>query len=185
MSLKLYRITTTINHPDNMAGFCKNDKEIFAFFKLHKGDEEKIRRRDLNFEAGKGYTLKNISKTDFINCPSALLFSEKFVKVLGKQLEEEMQFIPCNLICEKNNFKWYAAQLKRRISVIDEKATIYRNLMDGEKVIQFARYRKDVSTPFFIAEDTKYSSYYVVSELFKKLCEENNIYINFDKPEIF
>ena len=28
MSLKLYRINTMINHPDNMAGFYKEDKEI-------------------------------------------------------------------------------------------------------------------------------------------------------------
>ena len=33
MSLKLYKINTTLNHPDCMAGFKKNDDEIFSFFK--------------------------------------------------------------------------------------------------------------------------------------------------------
>ena len=61
MSLKLYRITTTINHPDNMAGFYKDDKEVYDFFKRSIGDEEKIRKRDLSFVPGKGYTLKNKS----------------------------------------------------------------------------------------------------------------------------
>ena len=32
MSLKLYKINTTLNHPDCMAGFKKNDDEIFSFF---------------------------------------------------------------------------------------------------------------------------------------------------------
>jgi len=32
MSRKLYRITTTLNHPDNMAGFYKDDKEVFVLF---------------------------------------------------------------------------------------------------------------------------------------------------------
>lgn len=31
MSLKLYKINTTLNHPDCMAGFKKNDDEIFSF----------------------------------------------------------------------------------------------------------------------------------------------------------
>ena len=53
------------------------------------------------------------------------------------------------------------------------------------KSLKFARYRKDVNVSFFIAEDTIYTSYYVVTELFKELCEKNNIYIKFEKPEIF
>ena len=42
MSLKLYKINTTLNHPDCMAGFKKNDDEIFSFFRLDIGNEEKI-----------------------------------------------------------------------------------------------------------------------------------------------
>ena len=45
MSLKLYKINTTLNHPDCMAGFKKNDDEIFSFFRLDIGNEEKIKRR--------------------------------------------------------------------------------------------------------------------------------------------
>ena len=64
MSLKLYKINTTLNHPDCMAGFKKNDDEIFSFFRLDIGNEEKIKRRRLEFVAGTGYTLENIEKTD-------------------------------------------------------------------------------------------------------------------------
>ncbi len=185
MSLELYRINTMINHPDNMAGFYKDDEDIYKFFKLNRGDEEKILKRELKFVAGKGYTLKNVSYTDFISCPTALLFSEKFVRVLGSQLEQDMQFIPCNLICENSSFKWYAARIKRRISIIDEEISVYRKLTDGQKVIKFARYRNDVNISFFIAQDINYTSYYAVTELFKELCEKNNIYIKFEETEIF
>ena len=34
MSLKLYQINTTLNHPDCMAGFKKNDDEILKSCKL-------------------------------------------------------------------------------------------------------------------------------------------------------
>ena len=46
MSLKLYQINTTLNHPDCMAGLKKMmDDEIFSFFILDIGNEEKIKRR--------------------------------------------------------------------------------------------------------------------------------------------
>ena len=45
MSLKLYQINTTLNHPDCMAGLKKMmDDEIFSFFRLDIGNEEKIRK---------------------------------------------------------------------------------------------------------------------------------------------
>ena len=62
MSLKLYQINTTLNHPDCMAGFKKNDDEIFSFFRLDIGNEEKIKRRRLEFVAGTGYTRKILRK---------------------------------------------------------------------------------------------------------------------------
>lgn len=185
MSLNLYRINSFINHPDNMAGFYKDEKEIYDYFKLNSGEEASIKKRDLTFVAGKGYTLSNIGDTDFISCPIALLFSEKFVAALESYLKDDLQFIPCKLLCENNSIRWYAARIKRRIPVIDEELSVYRKLVDGKKVIKFPRYRKDVETPFYIAEDIKYTSYYVVTELFKELCESNNINIKFDKPEIF
>ena len=53
MSLKLYQINTTLNHPDCMEGLKKMmDDEIFSFFILDIGNEEKIKRRRLEFVAG-------------------------------------------------------------------------------------------------------------------------------------
>lgn len=185
MAIKLYRIGTTINHPDDMAGFAKDDKDIYAFFKLNKGEEERIRKRDLRFIAGKGYNLSNINETDFIKSSTALLFSKRFYEKLGAKLEQEMLFIPCKLMCENTVIDWYAVRIKNRAQIIDEEASIYRTLSDGQKIIKFARYKKDVSTPFYIAEDTIYPVYYVVSESFKDLCDANDIHIRFYEPEIF
>ena len=82
MSLKLYKINTTLNHPDCMAGFKKNDDEIFSFFRLDIGNEEKIKRRRLEFVAGTGYTLENIEKTDYIFCPLHCCFLSDLLKKL-------------------------------------------------------------------------------------------------------
>ena len=185
MPLKLYRINTMIEHSDNMAGFYKKADDIYNYFKLNKGNEEEIRRRKLDFIAGEGYNLNNINKTDFVICPIALLFSKRFVDKVGDILKADMHFVPCNLVFESTNFEWYACKIKKKLSVIDKDNSIYRTLTDGKKTIKFARYRKDIEEPFFIAEDSDYSTYIVASDLFKELCEKNDIHIKFEKPEIF
>lgn len=184
MPMKLYRIESTINHHDNLAGFAKDDKDVYAFFKQNKGEEEKIRKRDLRFIAGKGYNLSNIDKTDFIKSSTALLFSKKFYERLGEKLSQDMLFIPCKLMCDNTAIDWYAVRIKNRAQIVDEEASTYRTLSDGTKIIQFARYKKDVSDTFYIAEDTAWHSYYRVSELFKELCDTNDIHISFKEPEI-
>lgn len=185
MSLKLYRINTTLNHPDYMAGLKKNSEEIYSFFRLDKGDEEKIKRGRMEFFAGTGYTLDNIEKTDYINCPSALLFSKRFVERVGNTLKEEMQFFPCNLICQDVSFEWYAAKIIRRIPIIDKEASTYRTLTDGQKILDFVKYRRDIEEKFFIAKDKEYITDFLVSQLFKELCENNDLLIKFEKPELF
>lgn len=179
MSLKLYKITTTISHPDFMAGFKKDADEIFSFFRLDIGDEEKIKRRRLEFVAGGGYKLENIAKTDYIDCPSALLFSKRFVEKAGDVLRNELQFFPCKLICQDIDFDWYATKITRSISMIDKEASIYRTLSDGEKMLKFVKYRKDIEEQFFIAKDKESVTDWAVSELFMDLCKKNGLLIKF------
>ena len=54
MSLNLYRIGTTLNHPYDGAIIKRNDKDINNFFYLDQGDEEKILKKGLTFVAQKG-----------------------------------------------------------------------------------------------------------------------------------
>ena len=179
MSLKLFQINTTLNHPDNMAGFMKNGHEIFNYFRLDKGEEESIKRRRLDFVAGTGYTLKNIKKTDYIESPCALLFSKQFVEKVGNELKEELQFLPCNLICENVNLEWYAAKILKKIPIIDKENSTYRTLTDGEKILKFAKFRKDIEEIFFVAKDNESITDFAVSEMFMELCKKNNLLIRF------
>lgn len=182
MSLKLYEMSTTLNdHPDSMAGFKKilSADEIFSFFKLNIGDEEKINRRKLDFVAGSGYTLENIVKTDYIYSPSALLFSKRFVERVENVLKKEMQFFPCKVICQDASLDWYAAKIICCMPLVDKEASTYRTLTDGEKVLKSVKYRKDITKPFYIAADSESITDFVVSELFVDLCKKNDLMISF------
>ena len=180
MSLKLYKITTTLEeHPDFTAKLMKRTDEIYSFFSFNKGDVEKMKRKKIDFIAGTGYTLENVEKTDYINCSPPLLFSNKFVERIGNKLGDEVQFFPCNLICQQVNLNWYAARIMRKIPIIDKEASTYSILSGGEKVIRIAKYRKDIEERFFIARDEENIPYWVVSELFMELCKSNELLIRF------
>jgi len=184
MPLKLYHIDSTIFHPDNMA-IIKGDysfhKELFRFFKMNQGEEESIKKINMEFISGKGYTLKNIVKTDYIFTFSAPLFSKKFVHCVGKILKDEMKFFPCKVICKGVALDWYAAQVIHLFPIVDKELSNY-DLSSGDVASEVIKYRKDIEEKFYVARDSEIISEFVVTNLFKELCEENNLLIKIKDP---
>ena len=97
---------------------------------------KKNKRRRLEFVAGDWLYTGNIEKTDYIFCPSALLFSKRFVEKIGNLLREEMKFFSCRLVCQDVSLEWYAAKIILSIPIIDKEASTYRTLSDGERVLK-------------------------------------------------
>lgn len=185
MSLKLYKIDTTINyHPDCTARMETAGGKISSSW-LEENDEEiKKTLQSVKFVAREAYNLENIGETDFIRSVyRALLFSERFVEKVGNAMSEDVMFFPCKLICDGVGLDWYVAKIKRRIPIIDKEASTYQTLSGGYKIIAHARYRKDIEEPFFIASDIENGTHFVVSELFMDLCKQNGLLIKFIETE--
>ena len=184
MSLKLYRIDSTLFHPYNgaMIKDISVHKELFSFFRMNCGDKEKIKNIEMEFVAQKGYTLENIAKTDYIFTFSAHLFSKKFVESVGDILKNEIKFFPCKVTCKGIALDWYAAQIIHSFPIIDKELSTYRELTDSELILSDAKYRTDINEQFFIARDSESITYIAVSDLFKTLCVENGLMIGFNQP---
>jgi hypothetical protein len=182
-NLRLYHIDATLFHPDNMAIIKdqSSHKELFLFFKMNKGEEESIKKINMEFIAGKGYTLKNIVKTDYIFTFSALLFSKKFVDCARETLKDEMKFFPCKVICKGVSLDWYAAQVVYLFPIVDKKLSTY-DLSRGDVASEVIKYRKDIEEKFYTARDSEIIYEFVVTDLFKKLCEENGLLIDIREP---
>ena len=178
--MQLYRVASTLFHPYCYAIIKDSayDDEISKFFGMNLGNKEEIEEISMEFVANKGYTLDNIAKTDYIFSFSALLFSKKFVDTIGDFLKNEMQFFPCKVICQGIALDWYAAQIIRLLPVVDKKASIYRKIC-RERCLDLAKYRTDIIDPFYIARDDSEISRFVVSDEFRKLCNNNGIMIDF------
>ena len=185
MPLKIYSISSTLTHPDVYASI-KDDAlhdDIHSFFVMNRnrGDlEERIRKLDMEFIAGKGYTQGNIVKTDHIPTFSALLFSKRFVDSVGGALKDEMQFFPCRVLCRGASLDWFAARITNRFPIVDKELSTYRTLTDGTPILNNAIYRTGVEEQFHIARDTDSISYVGVTDLFKDLCEQNGLSIGFE-----
>jgi hypothetical protein len=183
MPLKLYHIDSTLFHPDNMAIIKdrSSHKELFRFFKMNQGKDESIKNINMEFVSGKGYTLKNIEKTDYIFTFSAGLFSKKFVDCAGKLLKDEMKFFPCKVICKGVVFDWYAAQVIHLFPIVEKKLSNY-DLSSGDVASEVIKYRKDIEENFYTARDSEIITEFVVTDLFKKLCEEKKLLIDIKDP---
>ena len=98
---------------------------------------------------------------------------------IGNLLREEMKFFSCRLVCQDVSLEWYAAKIILRIPIIDKEASTYRTLSDGERVLSFIKFRRDIEEEFFIAKDKESITDFVVSELFVDICKRNGLLIDF------
>lgn len=64
-------------------------------------------------------------------------------------------------------------------SVKVKEASTYRTLSDGERMLKFIKFRRDIEEEFFIAKDKESITDFVVSELFVDICKKNGLLIDF------
>lgn len=101
------------------------------------------------------------------------------MKKLEIYWEKKWSFFSCRLVCQDVSLEWYAAKIILRIPIIDKEASTYRTLSDGERVLSFIKFRRDIEEEFFIAKDKESITVFVVSELFVDICKRNGLLIDF------
>ena len=130
---------------------------------------------------GSGFLAGAFMKTDFLACTSALLFSRRFFNKVGKHLNKEMQFFPCQVICQGVKLDWYAVKILRLISFIDVESSGSYVLTNGDVMLDSVKYKRNITEHFYIARDSHEITRFVASELFVNECNANNILIDFEE----
>lgn len=108
----------------------------------------------MEFVAGTGYTLENIEKTDYIFVHLHCCFLSDLLKN-WKFIERRNEVFSCRLVCQDVSLEWYAAKIILRIPIIDKEASTYRTLSDGERVLSFIKFRRDIEEEFLLRKIKK------------------------------
>lgn len=78
---------------------------------------------------------------------------------------------------KKTNF--FICKTVKYLSIIDCDASHYRTLSDGTAILTQPVFKRSISEEFHIARDIKEKQVVVVSEKFRKHCDENRLSIAF------
>ena len=84
-----------------------------------------------------------------------MLFSKRFVEKIGNSIERRNEVFSCRLVCQDVSLEWYAAKIILRIPIIDKEASTYRTLSDGERVLNFIKFRRDIEEEFLLRKIKK------------------------------
>jgi hypothetical protein len=144
---------------------------------------DKLKYFKITANAQKGLTDKLLNEADYledIRMGNIPVFSEKFVEKMGNHLSGFIEYYPCNVNLKENNYLFYIAKINNLYSVVNYNKSGKRKLTDGSDIIS-APYviKHEIDEKLLIIRDTEYKTKVIVSELFKKIVEENKLKIKF------
>ena len=108
------------------------------------------------------------------------IVSERFKDRMSKYLSRLIDFYPCQVAINEDNYMFFSCQLKNVLPIIDYKNSTYRVLIDGRKILDDPiAIKSDVDERLLMVQDSKSPSIVVVSDLFKEVVEQEGLNIRF------
>lgn len=99
---------------------------------------------------------------------------------MSKYLSRLIDFCPCQVIINEDNYMFFLCQLKNILPIIDYENSTYRVLIDGSKILDDPiAIKSDVDERLLMVRDSKNPSIVVVSDLFKEVVEQEGLNIRF------
>jgi len=133
--------------------------------------------------AQSGLSKKSLSELDYLKDATGKMipvFSKKFVEKMDNHLKDFVEYYPCTVILDGNEYPFYIAQIKNKCNAIDFEKSGKRKLTDGSDILdEPVVIKPEIDKKLLIIRDTKYESQVIVSELFKSIVEENKLKIGF------
>ena len=157
------------------------------FLVLNKGDGKFLKYTKIKFKTQTAYNKNNITKEDYLESINFRIpiFSQRFVDCLKNEMQEELDFIECNILCDGNIYNYYIGKILKTRKLVEKQTFDEIILNDGTKSkrLQSTFYNMDIDeNDFLIARDGSIEYIYLVNENFKKLVKKNKLKIIFGKP---
>lgn len=156
----------------------KDYEEYYNYFIEGLNDRKFLEHQKLVFTAQQGYNSNNIEKIDYLKCSSSVpIFSQQFVEILQDKLRQDMEFIPCKVICDNISYDFYVGRILNFIQLIDKEKSEYYELSEGEKIMDIPVFSSSVNTDFYIARDSEEKNLYAITDKMKEVLIEHNFNI--------
>jgi predicted small secreted protein len=130
-----------------------------------------------------GITKKLLSELDYLGDVTGKcvpVFSKRFIEKMNEHLNNFVEFFPCTVILNENDYLFYIAQIKNKYAVIDLEKSGKRKLTDGSNILDLpVIIKNEIDEKLLIIRDAEYENHVIVSELFKKIVEENKLKVGF------
>ncbi|MWP50398.1 MULTISPECIES: hypothetical protein [unclassified Gilliamella] len=153
-------------------------EKYYNYFIEGFNDRRFLEHKKLVFTAQQGYNSNNIVKIDYLKCSSPVpIFSQRFVKTLHNKLSQDIEFIPCKVICNNIIYDFYVGRILNFIQLIDKEKSEYYELSEGEKIIDIPVYSSSVNMDFYIARDSEEKNLYAITDKMKEMLTEYNFNI--------
>lgn len=153
----------------------KDYSEYYNYFIEGFNDREFLTHKKLVFTAQQGYNSDNIEKIDYLKCSSPVpIFSQRFVEALQDNLEQDIEFIPCKVICNNISYDFYVGRILKFLPLIDKEKSEYYELSEGEKIIDIPVFSSSVNTDFYIARDSEEKYIYAITDRMKEFLIKHN-----------
>ncbi|MDQ9011139.1 hypothetical protein RFI36_15580 [Acinetobacter gerneri] len=166
--MKFFNMLTTFKAEPCLLDVQDPQNILFKFFILNLNDELNKVKMPIRLYAQEFYNFKNIRDFDYFQATENFpVFSKKAKDILEKYLIDQMDFYPCTIIVDQHKIEAFIGKIK-----------IYKKLFNRVNDFKIEFIGNNIDNDFII-RDSEMEHLYVVTENFKKKCEDNNLAILF------
>lgn len=178
-----YFLTTVVNKKDTLIELNGSYDKMAKYFFSDIEDKRYFENVKFSGIAQKGFTHKLLSQTDYLinaRFGGIPVFSERFIERTRLYLSDKISFYPCQILLNNKSYNFFLCRIKQIMPVIDYEKSGYRILSDGNKIVdEPIIIKKNVNEELLIVRDSTYKSKIIVSNLFKKIVEKEQLNVGF------
>ena len=183
MSYRSYFLTTVVNKKDTLIELNGSYDKMAKYFFSDIEDKRYFENVKFSGIAQKGFTHKLLSQTDYLinaRFGGIPVFSERFIEKTRLYLSDKISFYPCQILLNNKSYNFFLCRIKQIMPVIDYEKSGYRILSDGNKIVdEPIIIKENVDEELLIVRDSTYKSKIIVSNLFKKIVEKEQLNVGF------
>lgn len=178
--MKLYYLQGNARLGDARVDISDKQNRISGYFIWNDNDGKFLNFSVVSGIAQEGLSEETVLNSDYLPCNMSIpIFSERAKSALEREISDEVKFYPLMIDVNGKKINFVICKTLKYFSIIDSDASHYRTLRDGTAILTQPVFKRDIGEEFHIARDIKEKQVVVVSEKFRKHCDENGLLIDF------